>query len=168
MEKKRYAIIEKANEFVELYENLSYIIKPEAREIKFDANSMIGGILTEEFYSRSLAEWLSDIINDYIWCKENYNFYKDSKDAFIRLHNSAKMCLMWKTKAISHGLLIEGSSFAQRLKEYQEKNAELEKKLQEISDAYQDLQRKYEELQSQYEELGEKGKRWFQADVTKK
>jgi len=147
MEKRNRTIIEEANKFVELYENLGYVLKSEATtDFFFQTNVMSEGILREEAPKRSLAEWLSSSINDYIWCRENYNIHKDSKDAFIRLSNSAYRCLMWKTRAISHNLLIESSGLAQKLKECQEQNSNLKERADNLEREIMRLRNENEEL----------------------
>lgn len=139
MVRKFQTVTEEVDEFIEHYQNLDYVIKPEAQRIIVKAIPLSVGVQTSDFREASISDWLSLAVTNYMVCRDSYEINQESKEELQRVASAQVSCLIWKNRLIGYGLLVEAPSLTTKLKQSEIENQELKEQLKKCDERCQQL-----------------------------
>jgi hypothetical protein len=141
--------IAKADEMIERFHDLDYVLKSEARTLPLM-------IPEEKKPSTVLSDWMVDCFGLYAEVKSKYPSQTDPKQISMR-YTAAWSCMHVIDRALTYGVVEEGQGLARKLRECQTRVTELENDLHKLAEEYRVLQTNFEDYQRRVRPFGERG-----------
>ena len=131
--------IAKAEDMIQRFRDMDYVLKPEARTILFQSQ------VSKEKETLSDQLWRTFAVYEDAKCK--YPSDTDSLQISLRF-NFAHMCLIMIDRALMSGVVEEGQGLARKLRECQAENAGLKADNEALSEAHQGLLQRFPDLRN--------------------